>query len=61
MLRRTEMFAGVVRVKVADYRLQSSATSKWMKRFFGLPLLPCDEVAESFTEDIMFNMPDDTR
>ena len=29
--------------------------------FFGLSLLPCDEVAESFAEDIMFDMPDDAR
>jgi len=29
--------------------------------FFGLSLLPCDEVAESYAEDIMFDMPDDAR
>jgi len=29
--------------------------------FFGLSLLPCDEIAESFTGDIMFDMPDDIR
>jgi len=29
--------------------------------FFGLSLLPCDEVAESFAEDIMFDMSDDVR
>jgi len=29
--------------------------------FFGLSLLRCDEVAESFAGDIMFDMPDDTR
>jgi len=28
---------------------------------FGLSLLPCDEVADSFTEDIMFDMPNDAR
>ena len=44
-----------------DYRQQCSTTSKWLKRFFGLSLLPCDEVAESFAEDIMFDMSDDVR
>jgi len=29
--------------------------------FFGLSLLPCDEVADLFTEDIMFDMPNDAR
>ena len=42
-----------------DYRQQSSATSKWINRFFGLSLLPCDEVAESFQEDVIFDIPDD--
>ena len=31
------------------------------KTFFGLSLFHCDEVAESFTEDIMFDMTDDAR
>lgn len=44
-----------------DYRQHSCTTSKWLKRFFGLSLLPCDEVPDSFTEDIMFDMPDDVR
>lgn len=44
-----------------EYRQRTSTTSRWLKRFFGLSLLPCDEVAESFAEDIMFDMPDDDR
>ena len=32
-----------------------------LRTLFGLSLLPWDEVPDSFTEDIMFDMPDDVR
>jgi hypothetical protein len=34
-----------------------SNTAKWLKRFFGLSLLPADEVSDAFTNDIMDDAP----
>jgi len=36
-------------------------TVKVAETFFGLSLLPCDEMPDSFTEDTMFDMPDDVQ
>ena len=56
------MFAGVVRVKFARRELKHETelllNCCWR---IWVSLLPGDEVAESFTEDMMFDMPDDAR
>ena len=34
-------------------------TGKWLKMFFGLPLLPANEIEDAFAEDIMSDAPRD--
>jgi hypothetical protein len=39
------------------FRDNGSNTAKWLKRFFGLSLLPADEVSDTFANDIMDDAP----
>ena len=41
------------------YTGDDTDVSNWLKMFFGLPLLPPDEVEDAFAEDIMANAPQD--
>ena len=41
-----------------EYRIKTSETGKWLSRFFGLPFLPPDQVADAFAEDIKSDTPD---
>ena len=40
---------------------KNSATSKWLVLFFGLSLLPSDEVDTAFADEIMSTIPADDR
>ena len=46
---------------VPDYKEVGSEESRWLKKFFGLPFLPPEEVAVAFTEDLMPIAPRHTR
>ena len=39
------------------YKDYKKELSRWLRLFFGLPLLPCGEVQEAFAEDIMADAP----
>ena len=39
------------------YKDKSSDVSRWLKLFFGLSLLPPNEVSDAFTDDIMPDAP----
>ena len=41
-----------------EYRIKTSEIGKWLSRFFGLPFLPPEQVADAFAEDIMSDAPD---
>jgi len=41
------------------YTILAYVNTFYIPPFCGLSLLPCDEVADSFTEDIMFDMTND--
>jgi len=40
---------------------KNSAISKWLALFFGLSLLPSDEVGTAFADEIMSTIPADDR
>jgi len=44
-----------------DYKYKNSAIYKWSVLFFGLSLLPSNEVGTAFADEIMFTIPADDR
>ena len=44
-----------------DYTHKNSTISKWLVSFFGLSLLPLDEVGTAFANEIMSTTPADDR
>ena len=42
-------------------RKPSFIVAKWLVRFYGLSLLPANEVEVAFVEDVVSDMPDDER
>jgi len=42
-----------------DYKVKGTAVAQWLLLFFGLSLLPADEVVAAFTDEIMSRMPND--
>ena len=44
-----------------DYKQKSIPEAKWLVQFYGLSLLPANEVEVAFVEDIVLDMPDDER
>ena len=48
-------------LKVSRKRKPTFTVAKWPVRFYGLSLLPENEVAVAFVEDVVSDMPDDER
>jgi len=44
-----------------DYEVKGTPVAQWLLVFWGLPLLPADEVVAAFTDEIMSRMPNDDR
>jgi len=44
-----------------DYKIKSAPVAQWLLLFFGLSLLPADEVVAAFTDEIMSSMLNDDR
>ena len=42
-------------------RKPTFTVAKWLVRFYGLSLLPANEVEVAFVEDVVSDMPDDER
>jgi len=40
-----------------DYKVKGAPVAQWLLLFFGLSLLPADEVVAAFTGEIMSRMP----
>ena len=43
------------------YKQKSTPEAKWLIQFYGLSLLPANEVEVAFVEDVVSDMPDDER
>jgi len=44
-----------------DHKVKGAPVAQWLLLFFGLSLLPADEVVAAFTDEIMSRMPNDDR
>jgi len=44
-----------------DYKVKGTPVAQWLLVFFGLSLLPADEVVAAPTDEIMSRMPNDDR
>ena len=54
------VFRHIADNKLKPYYIDSdNETGNWLKLFFGLPLLPADEVGDAFAEEIMSEAPSD--
>ena len=48
-------------LKVLRKRKPTFTVAKWLMRFYGLSLLPANEVEVAFVEDVVSDMPDNER
>ena len=44
-----------------DYKVKGTPVAQWLLLFYGLSLLPADEVVAAFTDEIMSRMPNGDR
>jgi len=44
-----------------NYNDKNSDIAKWLIKFFGLSLLPANEIEDAFAEDIMDDAPSDAK